>query len=132
MMIHAGASAAQTLDKGFVERLLREREPTDTAIKLVKPSSPSLLVDQIAWLIQADQRKDEFLAVLSHELRGPLGAVQNAIAILRSPRGSDATVQYGMYELIDRQIRQMSALAGGLLDVGKITRGQFQLQHSRI
>jgi signal transduction histidine kinase len=70
--------------------------------------------------------------MLSHELRSPLGAIQNAIAILRSSRGSDAAVQAGMHELIDRQVRQMSLLAAGLLDVGRISRGQLQLQHARI
>jgi signal transduction histidine kinase len=95
--------------------------------------SPSnSLAVEIDRLLLADRRKDEFLAVLSHELRSPLAAIQNAIAILRSPRGADATVQGGMHELIDRQVRQMSLLAAGLLDVGGIARGQIQLQHARI
>ncbi len=96
-------------------------------------SSPSsVLAVENHELVLADRRKDEFLAVLSHELRSPLAAIQNAIAILRSPRGADATVQGGMHELIDRQVRQMSLLAAGLLDVGGIARGQLQLQHARI
>jgi signal transduction histidine kinase len=119
-------------DRGFVQRLLTDG--THSAIRLVHPlSSPSSLAScRLDALVLADRRKDEFLAVLSHELRSPLGAVQNAIAVLRSPRGSDVTVQNGMYELIERQVRQMSLLASGLLDVGRITRGQLQLQHSRI
>lgn len=118
-------------DQGFVERLIGSSE---AVIRLMNPrgGASSSLADQIEWLIRADQRKDEFLAILSHELRSPLGALQNAMLILRSARGCDVTVQNGMYELIDRQIRQMSTLASGLLDVGKITRGQLQLQHSRI
>jgi signal transduction histidine kinase len=132
MMRPAEKLEAPAQTRGFVERLLSDG--TDIAIRVVNPrcSSSSLLADQIEGLILADQRKDEFLAVLSHELRSPLGALQNAITVLRSPRGSDVTVQKGMYELIDRQIRQMSLLASGLLDVGRITRGQLQLQHSRI
>jgi signal transduction histidine kinase len=92
----------------------------------------SSLAAEIDRLVLADRRKDECIAMLSHELRSPLGAIQNAIAILRSPRGSDATVQAGMHELIDRQVRQMSLLAAGLLDVGGIARGQLQLQRARI
>ena len=92
----------------------------------------SSLAIEIERLVLADRRKDECLAMLSHELRSPLAAIQNAIAILRSPRGSDATVQAGMHELIDRQVRQMSLLAAGLLDVGGIARGQLQLQRARI
>jgi signal transduction histidine kinase len=99
----------------------------------VARSSPSsVLAMENHELVLADRRKDEFLAILSHELRSPLTAIQNAIAILRGPRGADASVQGGMLELIDRQVRQMSLLAAGLLDVGGIARGQLQLQHARI
>jgi signal transduction histidine kinase len=94
------------------------------------PSNP--LIIEVERLVLADRRKDEFLAVLSHELRSPLAAIQNAIAILRSSQGADAPVQGGMYELIDRQVRQMSLLANGLLDVGGIERGQLQLDCTRI
>lgn len=88
--------------------------------------------DEIQRLLLADQRKDEFLAILSHELRSPLAAIQNAITVLRSSRGIDMTVQSGMHELIERQARQISLLATGLLDVGQIARGQLRLQRARI
>jgi signal transduction histidine kinase len=104
------------------------------AIDLITPArgSFSLLADQIESLILADRRKDEFLAILSHELRSPLAAIHNAITVLRSSRGIDAAVHSGMLELIDRQVRQMSLLAAGLQDVGRITRGHLQLQLARI
>lgn len=74
----------------------------------------------------------QHLAIVAHELRGPLGAVENALAVLRSPRGGDTTVQAGMYALIGRQVRQMSILATDLLEVGRITHRQLQSQLSRI
>jgi signal transduction histidine kinase len=104
-----------------------------TQIKAVNArSSSSLLADEVQRLVTSERRKDEFLAVLSHELRGPLAAIENAMTILRGSRGSDATVLAGMHELIDRQVRQMSLLASGLLDVGRIARGQLQLERARI
>jgi signal transduction histidine kinase len=119
-------------EKGLVRRLLIDG--AHTAIKLVNPlrSSTVALCERIEGLMRADRRKDEFLAILSHELRSPLAAIQNAIAVLRGAHGSDAAVQSGMHELIERQVRQMSLLATGLLDVGQIARGQLQLQHARI
>jgi two-component system, sensor histidine kinase len=119
-------------DKGLVRRLLIDS--AHTAIKLVSPlrNSTLALCERIEALMRADRRKDEFLAILSHELRSPLAAIQNAIAVLRGAHGNDLAVQSGMHELIERQARQMSLLATGLLDVGQITRGQLQLQHARI
>jgi two-component system, sensor histidine kinase len=108
------------------------RGPHAEPIPATGRSPPSSLAAEVERLVLADRRKDEFLAMLSHELRSPLAAIQNAIAILRSSRGTDSTVQGGMHELIDRQVRQMSLLAAGLLDVGGIARGQLQLQPARI
>jgi signal transduction histidine kinase len=102
-------------------------------IRIVNRAGASkLLTDEIEKLVLADRRKDEFLAILSHELRSPLAAIQNAIAVLRSSRVIEVSVQNGMHELIERQARQISLLATGLLDVGRITRGQLLLQLERI
>jgi signal transduction histidine kinase len=95
-------------------------------------SPSSWLAVEIERLLLADRRKDEFLAMLSHELRSPMAAIQSAVTILRGSRGGDAAIQAGMLELIDRQVRQMSLLATGLMDVGGIARGQLQLQRARI
>lgn len=104
-----------------------------TQVRAVNARSvSSLLTDEVQRLIITERRKDEFLAVLSHQLCGPLAAIENAVAILRSSRGNDASVLSGMHELIDRQVRQMSLLASGLLDVGRIARGQLQLECARI
>jgi signal transduction histidine kinase len=90
------------------------------------------LIAQISQLALANRRKDEFLAVLSHELRSPLASIQHGIGVLRGGGGRDVTVQRGMHELIERQVRQMGTIASGLLDVGRITSGHLLLQPERI
>jgi two-component system, sensor histidine kinase len=87
---------------------------------------------RIEDLISADRRKDEFLAVVCHELRSPLASIQNAIGILRSRTGDDLALQGRMHALIERQVCQMTLLAVGLLDVSRITCGQLRLKRERV
>jgi two-component system, sensor histidine kinase len=91
-----------------------------------------ILIEQIGQLVLANRRKDEFLAILSHELCSPLASIQHGIGVLRSRSGSETTVQRGMHELIERQVRQMSALAAELLDVDRISSGRLLAQPERI
>ena len=74
----------------------------------------------------SDKRKDEFLAMLAHELRNPLSAIRNAVAL-----GSDTTdaadVDWAM-DVIQRQVRQLSRMIDDLLDVSRITQGMIQLR----
>jgi len=87
---------------------------------------------RIEELVTADRRKDEFLAVLCHELRSPLASIQNAIVILRGRAGEDLTLQLRMHALIERQVCQMTQLAAGLLDVTRITCGRLRLKRERV
>ena len=91
-----------------------------------------LLATKIDQLSAANRRKDEFLAILSHELRSPLASIQHGIGVLRSQSGAEVTVQRGMHELIERQVRQIAQLASGLLDVGRITSGHLLVERQRI
>jgi len=91
-----------------------------------------LLATKIEQLSTANRRKDEFLAILSHELRSPLASIQHGIAVLRSRSGAEVTVQHGMHELIERQVRQIARLASGLLDVGRITSGHLLVERERL
>jgi two-component system, sensor histidine kinase len=87
---------------------------------------------RIEQLIAADRRKNEFLAVLCHELRSPLTSMQNAIGILRSRTGEDLALQRRMHALIERQVCQMTLLAADLLDVSRITCGRLRLKRERV
>ena len=82
-------------------------------------------------LKDADRRKDEFLAVLAHELRNPLAPVRNAIEILRSTPATTPQLQWTQ-DVIDRQVRQLSRLVDDLLDVSRIARGKIELRMQRV
>ncbi|SFC23038.1 Signal transduction histidine kinase [Massilia yuzhufengensis] len=79
-------------------------------------------------LRQADQRKDEFLAMLAHELRNPLAPITSAAAILAMRPGDEATVRR-TGAIIARQARHMTGLIDDLLDVSRVTRGKVELDN---
>ena len=82
---------------------------------------------RVAELAMADQRRNEFLAILAHELRNPLTPLRNAAQILRTAP-ADAAVSARALELIERQVKHMSRLVGDLLDAARAQHGQIHLQ----
>jgi len=78
-------------------------------------------------LRRANQAKDEFLAVLGHELRNPLAPVRNALEVLRL-RGVPDPQAARMHEIMERQMRHLARLVDDLLDVSRITRGRVELR----
>ena len=82
-------------------------------------------------LRETDQRKNEFLAVLSHELRNPLAPIRNSTYILEhcEPGGEQAKRALAV---IDRQAAQLAHLVDDLLDVTRITRNKIQLQRQTL
>ncbi len=82
-------------------------------------------------LKDADRRKDEFLATLSHELRNPLAPIRNAVEILRLESQSSPEMSWPL-GVIDRQTRQMTRLIDDLLEVSRITRNRLELRKERV
>ncbi len=78
-------------------------------------------------LKEADRRKDEFLAMLAHELRNPLAPIRNAIQLLRVIAPGDSRVR-GAHDMIERQVGHLVRLVDDLLDVSRVSRGKIQLQ----
>ena len=77
------------------------------------------------------RRKDEFLAILGHELRNPLAPIRNSLMILRKVMGNtNATVATSL-DVLDRQSQQLARLVDDLLDIARIGRGEFELRKSR-
>ena len=81
---------------------------------------------QVDERASADQRKDEFLAMLSHELRSPLGALHHAVRLLSHT--GEAAAQQRLYAQAERQLRRMTKLVDDLLDVSRITAGRLHLE----
>jgi two-component system CheB/CheR fusion protein len=89
------------------------------------------LKNRAAQLADADRRKDEFLAMLGHELRNPLAPIRNALHVLRSPRAQGAQIERAK-DMLDRQVDQLVRLVDDLLDVSRVTRGKIQLRRERL
>src|SRR5947208_1187822 len=80
---------------------------------------------------EAERTRDEFLATLAHELRGPLSPIRNAVAILGRKGSHDPEVAWSQ-GVIERQIEQLSRLIDDLLDIERISRGKFLLRRSAL
>jgi PAS domain S-box-containing protein len=78
-------------------------------------------------LKEDDRRKDEFLAMLAHELRNPLAPIRNALHIMKQPRVERAVVER-VQEMMERQVQHMTRMVDDLLDVSRITRGKIELR----
>jgi len=84
-----------------------------------------------ADLSEADRRKNEFLAILAHELRNPLAPISNAARALRLG-GGDKNALQSASEMLERQVGQMARLVDDLLDMSRITRGRIELRKERV
>jgi signal transduction histidine kinase/DNA-binding response OmpR family regulator len=80
-----------------------------------------------ARLEEQGRRKDEFLAMLSHELRNPLAPIRNAVEVIRRLAPHDAKLMWAT-DITDRQVRQLTRLVDELLDVARISQGKIVLR----
>jgi signal transduction histidine kinase len=78
------------------------------------------------------RRKDEFLAILGHELRNPLAPIRNSVAVLCQILGDSQPAVRKCLEVLDRQSHQLSRLVDDLLDLSRISRGEFELRTTRM
>ncbi|HEY6204084.1 MAG TPA: ATP-binding protein [Candidatus Limnocylindria bacterium] len=106
----AGALEAETIQRRHAEAELRKK------------------VEQLA---DADRRKDEFLAMLGHELRNPLAPVTTALQLMRLHSDEPLRVTRAR-ETIERQVEHMTRLIDDLLDVSRITRGKIELRQEAV
>jgi signal transduction histidine kinase len=79
-----------------------------------------------AALSEANRNKDEFLAMLAHELRNPLASIHNAVQLMRNPQLPPPQLSWAR-DMIERQLGHLTRLIDDLLDVARITRGKINL-----
>lgn len=82
-------------------------------------------------LREADRRKDEFLAMLAHELRNPLAPVRNTLQIMKMTSGDDERVSASV-AMMNRQVDHLVRLVDDLLDVSRISRGKIELRREQV
>jgi PAS domain S-box-containing protein len=119
-------------------RWLRCRETVFERDELGRPTHILGLAEDItelkardSELREADQRKDEFIATLAHELRNPLAPMRTSLDVLqRLP--VDAAERASMMSIIDRQVTHMTRLVDDLLEVSRVTRGMIALRKESI
>jgi PAS domain S-box-containing protein len=98
------------------------------AEELARRAAVSLENAQLyAELREADRLKDEFLAMLAHELRNPLAPIRNSLHIMKQP-GTDREIVQEMLDMAERQVQHMARLLDDLMDVSRISRGKIELR----
>lgn len=124
----SAANAALALEKETSAHLLAE------ALDKARAKLAAALVEAQrahAALHLADQRKDEFLAILAHELRNPLAPLGNGIELLKFAEDNPGLLP-DIRRMMDNQLRQMVRLIDDLMDVSRITRGKVTLKFQRV
>lgn len=108
---------------------ITERKAAEQALRL----NEAKLRNQTNELARAHRQKDEFLAMLAHELRNPLAPISNTIQLLKilEPPQREQKLPWAI-DLIDRQVLQLSRLVDDLLDIARITRGHIELQFAYV
>jgi two-component system CheB/CheR fusion protein len=90
-----------------------------------------VLEESKQWLQDTDRRKNEFLAMLAHELRNPLAPIRNAIRILKM-KGAEGREALQALDMMERQVGQMVRFVDDLLDVSRINMGRIELRREPV
>jgi signal transduction histidine kinase len=103
-------------------------KPLDFPIVLARIRTQLTLKRAEEALRETDRHKDEFLAVLGHELRNPLAPLLNALRLLRLQRDRDHVETERLLGVMERQVNHLCRLVDDLLDVNRISRGKIELR----
>jgi len=120
-----GMAVGVLIDDAIAASIGRYVAHRDDAMKRTEHERASALED-------LSRRKDEFLAILGHELRNPLAPIRNSLTVLRKLVASDHPAVGTSLDVLDRQSQQLGRLVDDLLDLARIGRGEFELRKSHI
>lgn len=120
-----GTSRRDTFEPGEEELIRTVCE--QVAVALERSRLLTALRDRAEALTEADQRKDEFLAMLAHELRNPLAGIVNAVHVLEETDQQPSPRQR-LREIVSRQAGNLTRMVDDLLDVSRITHGKIELR----
>jgi signal transduction histidine kinase len=120
-------SIAEADERNRVIATLQQKAAALEAESKQRAVLEAALRNKIDELADVDRRKDEFLAMLGHELRNPLAPVTTALQIMRIHESEPSRVARSR-EIVERQIEHMTRLIDDLLDVSRITRGKIELR----
>ncbi len=121
----------ERLNRTLEERVSRSgRRSSRRSIAQLRESEHRLRLQGEA-LAEADRRKNEFLAMLAHELRNPLQPIRTAVELLRQPKATPEQLQWAR-DVIDRQVDQLVRLVDDLLDASRISSGKLELRKDAV
>jgi PAS domain S-box-containing protein len=116
-------SQGKVIGASKIARDITASKRNEAALRSMAVENARLYAD----LKEADQRKDEFLAMLAHELRNPLAPIRNAVQVIKAP-GVNPEIAAEARQMIERQVQHMVRLIDDLLDVSRIMRGKIELR----
>ncbi len=124
----------------FLSRMKVIRDESGTVVRIFGTNTDVTdqrkMADELrqnaADMSEADRRKNEFLAMLSHELRNPLAPIANALQMLRLQKGTESPIETQSRAIIERQVAQLKHLVDDLLEISRVSTGRIQLHLERI
>jgi signal transduction histidine kinase len=113
------------------EMMLRGYRQANDALQRLNETLEQRVRERTAALKEADRRKDEFLAMLAHELRNPLAPIRNALHVMQLA-GDDVRALTEVRDMMERQVCHLVRLVDDLMDVSRISRGKIELRKQRL
>ena len=123
--LHRKTAELKRLNDELEERVRARTNDLEASLRNLQESETRLR-HQGEALAEADRRKDEFLAMLAHELRNPLAPIRTAVELLRREVGSTKDLEW-VTNIVDRQVTHLVRLVDDLLDASRISRGKMAL-----